>query len=88
MPTISVVFGIAIRMFFSDHAPPHFHVAYQRNRAVMAIQSGAIIGGTLPPAAHRLVRECAARHRAELMENWDRARGRRALQRIPGADVE
>jgi len=57
MPTISVFFGIAIRMFFSDHPPPHFHVAYQRYRAVIAIESGAIIAGALPSAVHRLVRE-------------------------------
>lgn len=88
MPTISVFFGIAIRMFFSDHPPAHFHVAYQRYRAVIAIESGAIIAGALPPAVHRLVRDWAGRHRAELLDNWDRARARRALQRIPGADVE
>ena len=88
MPTISIFFGIAIRMFFSDHPPPHFHVAYQRYRAVIAIESGAIISGALPPAVHRLVREWAGRHRAELLDNWQRARERRGLQRIPGADVE
>ena len=88
MPTISVFFGITIRMFFSDHPPPHFHASYQRHRAVIAIESGAIIGGTLPMAAHRLVREWTARHRMELMDNWERARARRALQRIPGADAE
>jgi hypothetical protein len=88
MPTISVFFGITIRMFFSDHPPPHFHVAYQRHRAVIAVQSGVIFGGALPPAVHRLVREWAGRHRAELTDNWERARARRALQRVPGADVE
>lgn len=41
MPTISVFFGIAIRMFFSDHPPAHFHVSYERFRAVIAIESGA-----------------------------------------------
>jgi hypothetical protein len=88
MPTISVFFGITIRMFFSDHPPAHFHVVYQRHRAIMAIESGAIIGGALPPAVHRLVRQWAERHRAELLDNWHRARSRAALQRIPGADVE
>jgi len=88
MPTISTFFGVTIRMFFSDHPPPHFHAAYQRHRAVIAIQSGAIIGGTLPPAVYRLVREWSERHRTELTDNWERARARRALQRIPGADVE
>jgi hypothetical protein len=88
MPTISTFFGIAIRMFFANHPPPHFHVAYQRYRAVLAIESGAIISGVLPPAVHRLVREWAQRHRTELLDNWHRARAKRALQRIPGADVE
>jgi hypothetical protein len=56
MPTISVFFGITVRMFFSDHPPAHFHVRYQRHRAVIAIESGAIISGALaacgaPPRA-------------------------------------
>jgi len=25
MPTISIFYGIIIRMFFEEHAPPHFH---------------------------------------------------------------
>jgi len=33
MPTISVFFGITIRMFFVEHPPPHFHASYQRHRA-------------------------------------------------------
>jgi hypothetical protein len=57
MPTISAFFGITIRTFFSDHPPPHFHVAYQRHRAVIAIQSGAIVGGALPP---RYTASCAS----------------------------
>jgi hypothetical protein len=28
MPEISRFFGIIIKMFFKDHAPPHFHVEY------------------------------------------------------------
>mgnify|MGYP003575944346 CR=1 FL=1 len=28
MPTISTFYGITIRMFYDDHAPPHFHVQY------------------------------------------------------------
>jgi hypothetical protein len=50
MPTISAFFGISVRMFFSDHPPAHFHVRYQRHRAVIGIESGAIISGALPPA--------------------------------------
>ena len=28
MPTISMFYGILIRMYFNDHAPAHFHVQY------------------------------------------------------------
>jgi hypothetical protein len=88
MPTISTFFGIAVRMFFADHPPPHFHAVYQRRRAVIAIETGDILHGTLPPGAVRIIREWAMRHRAELLENWERARARRPLERIRGADVE
>jgi hypothetical protein len=46
MPTIAVFFGIAVRMHFTDHPPPHFHVSYQRYRALIAIETGAIIYGS------------------------------------------
>jgi len=88
MPTISVFFGITIRMFFSEHPPPHFHASYQRYRALISISTGGILRGSLPPGAYRVVREWTARHRAELLENWDRARARLPLQRIPGADID
>lgn len=33
MPTIAYFLGIAVRMYFNDHAPPHYHVRYQGFRA-------------------------------------------------------
>ena len=59
-----------------------------RPRNIVAIGSGVIIGGALPPAVHRLLRQWSEQHREELMDNWQRARARQALLRIPGADVE
>ena len=29
-------------MYFSDHAPPHFHAVYSGEEAVVAIESGAV----------------------------------------------
>jgi hypothetical protein len=40
MPEISRFFGILIKMFFADHAPPHFHAEYQGNKAVINIKTG------------------------------------------------
>jgi len=33
MPTIAYFYGIAIRMFFIDHPPPHFFAAYSGHEA-------------------------------------------------------
>lgn len=29
MPTIAMFYGIAIRMYFDDHNPPHLHAQYE-----------------------------------------------------------
>jgi Domain of unknown function (DUF4160) len=39
MPTISAFYGILIQMFWSDHAPPHFHALYAEYEAVVDIQT-------------------------------------------------
>jgi Domain of unknown function (DUF4160) len=70
VPTISRFYGIVIRMYFSDHPPPHFHAVYSGEEAVIAIGSGEIIRGSLPERALRLVREWASIHEQELMANW------------------
>lgn len=88
MPTISWFYGISIRMFFNDHAPPHFHAIHNADEAIVAIDTGEVLRGRLSRTAQRLVREWALRYRAELMENWDRARAgaRDPMERIPGLD--
>jgi hypothetical protein len=89
MPTVSWFYGIAIRMFYNDHAPPRFHAFYGEEAAVVSIETGEVIEGWLPRAARRLVKEWALRYHAELVENWRRVRpGVRApLLKIPGLDA-
>jgi uncharacterized protein DUF4160 len=57
VPRISQFYGIAIYMYFSDHPPPHFHAQYGGVEAVVAISDGAVIRGSIPDRALRLVRE-------------------------------
>ena len=33
MPEISRFYGIVIKMYFADHAPPHFHAEYAEHEA-------------------------------------------------------
>ena len=58
MPTISMFYGILIRMFFYDtdkHNMPHIHPEYQGQVAVYSIQDGTVLAGELPPKKNKLV---------------------------------
>jgi hypothetical protein len=88
MPTISFFYGIAIRMYYRDHAPPHFHAIYGGNEAFIAIETGEILAGYLPRTAARLVAEWSLVHRMELRDNWRRAEANQPLERIPGLSDE
>jgi hypothetical protein len=70
MPTISTFYGLVILMFWDDHNPPHFHVRYAGDQALVSISDLQIIQGQLPRRAERLLLEWAQDHQAELMENW------------------
>ena len=83
MPEISRFFGMVIAMFYNDHAPPHFHVRYSKEKASVEIESLSILEGRLTPRLRGLVVEWAAQHQAELRENWERARQQLPLNPIP-----
>lgn len=70
MPTISMFYGILIKMYWDDHAPPHFHVEYGEYRAQYLIEPLHLAKGSLPRRADALVLEWATMHRIELMEDW------------------
>ena len=72
MPTISVFSGIVVTMYSLDHGVPHVHARYSGAKAVVAISSGEILAGGLPPRAARLMREWVGAHRFELEANWER----------------
>jgi hypothetical protein len=74
MPEISRFYGIAIRMYFDDHLPPHFHAEYGEHQALGHIDTLAVIAGTLPPRAIGLVMEWASLHQDELKGAWSRAK--------------
>ena len=45
MPTISAFYGILIKMFFNDHAPPHFHAEYAEFKATVDIKTLQVLEG-------------------------------------------
>jgi hypothetical protein len=80
MPTISMFFGIIVRMYFDDHAPPHFHAYYGSDATVIEIETLRVLYGKLPRRAMALVLEWAAEHRDELRRDWVLAEEHRPLE--------
>lgn len=83
MPRISQFYGVIIYMYFNDHLPAHFHAEYGDFESVYAIETLEVLRGNLPRRAHSMVIEWALARRAELRDNWQKAR-----QQLPLAQIE
>jgi hypothetical protein len=73
MPEISRFYGIIIAMYHDDHVPPHFHVRYEKYKAMISIKDLRILQGKLPSRVIGLVLEWASLHREELEKDWELA---------------
>lgn len=73
MPEVSRFFGIVITMYHNDHGPPHFHVRYGEQKALVELASLGLLAGAP---------EWAAQHRGELEENWYLAQRHQPLKKI------
>lgn len=82
MPTISMFYGILIKMHYREHQPPHIHAEFGEFRASYEIESGKLLAGTLPINKERMVLAWMEIHRDELKANWTLAEAKEALFRI------
>jgi len=82
MPIISNFFGIIVRMFFNEHAPPHFHVEYAEYKASVNIQTLELMDGKLSRRAQELVLDWAELHQKELLEDWELCRQHQEPKKI------
>ena len=76
MPTISMFYGLIIRMYYFDnqqHSTPQIHVHYQDESAVIAIPDGMVLEGELPKAKLKLVEAWIEIHQEDLMADWQLA---------------
>lgn len=75
MPTISMFYGIIIRMYCapSEHNPPHIHVYYQEFRAIVNIKDAEIMEGNLPPKQIKLVLAWVELRKEDLLADWELA---------------
>ena len=72
MPTISMFYGIIVRMYYTpgEHPPPHFHAYYAEFKAKVDIHTCEIIDSTLPRKQEKLILAWAELHKDELLADW------------------
>ena len=84
MPTLSMFYGIVIRMNWGDigqHNTPHFHAFYGEYEASFDLD-GEIIAGRFPSKNAVLVKAWALLHKDELVANWTLASNNEEIFRI------
>jgi len=72
MPSISMFYGIIIRMYCSgaEHNPPHFHAYYQEFKCTIDIRTVQLLEGDLPSKQLKLVLAWTELHNDELIADW------------------
>jgi hypothetical protein len=85
MPTISMFYGIIIRMYYApqEHPPPHFHVYFGEYKATVDIRNCECMEGNLPRKQAKLVLAWAELHQDELMADWNLVMNGEEPFRIP-----
>lgn len=75
MPTISMFYGIIIRMYCapSEHNPPHIHAYYNEHKAIIDLNSCELTDGSLPNKQRKLVEAWTVLHQEELLADWNLA---------------
>lgn len=69
IPTISMFYGILIRMYNDEHNPPHLHAFFGEYQASYDFD-GNVIDGDFPKRQHKLVAAWIEIHKDELNANW------------------
>jgi len=72
MPQIGEAFGLVFCVYFFDHNPPHVHAIYGDDEALLVIESGELLAGSLPGAKLRQAREWLAANQAHAAAAWQR----------------
>jgi len=73
MPSISMFYGIIIKMLFKDiqqHNSPHIHAVYGDYEAVFDVNTCKLLAGKFPPKQTKLVEAWMELYQDDLKANW------------------
>lgn len=62
--------GVAIFIYFAEHVPPHFHAVFAEYEASIAIETFAIVEGSLPAAKLKRTLAWARANQDLLRQKW------------------
>lgn len=82
MPIIAAFLGMIIRIYHADHNPPHIHVQYGENEAIIEIRTGKLLHGSLPPRLSRLFSEWLKSRRNDIMRAWEDAQAHKTPRKV------
>ncbi len=71
MPVIARLRGIILRMFFDDHAPPHFHAENNDTNGVFNIANAQMSEGNLSSKDQKEIATWATERKDVLSEMWN-----------------
>ena len=85
MPTVSMFYGVIIRMYFApgEHNPPHIHAYYNDYKIILNIRKMEFMDGEMPRKQKRLILAWAELHKDELLANWELAMNGESIYQIP-----
>lgn len=82
MPTLAIIDGVRITMYYADHEPAHFHAIVGDHEIVVGIADLRVIAGHAPPGVLRRVRRWAGGRQGQLALCWVRCRAGQKPGRI------
>ena len=73
MPTISMFYGIIIRMYYApkEHNPSHIHAYYQDFVSTIRLNDCELMEGQMPSKQLRLIQAWIELHKEELLADWE-----------------
>jgi len=74
MPVVAMVAGVAIRLYYADHEPAHFHAVLAEWEMLVRIADLSVMEGDLPSPQRRAVLAWAVTHQNALALAWVRCR--------------
>ncbi len=69
-PRVAGFNGIEISIYAGDHNPPHVHVYYGDDAALVEIETGAVLRGHVGGRVLRQAQAWIAAHAEELLRRW------------------